>query len=960
MYFDDLTPSTGCREPRAWLKSSRPRLSLNGQWKFELWSDPADAPAVPDVREDCGELEIPGHWVLQGHDRPRYTNTAFPFPIDPPRTPDANPTGDHWRWFDLPDDWPAAGAVLRFDGVDSCFKVWLNGTEVGTAKGSRLPSEFDVGELLRPGRNLLTVRVHQWSSGSYLEDQDMWWLPGIFRDVTLLARPLIDDVFVHADYDHLTGSGRLLVETETGAVVRIPELGIEIAAGVPVTLPAVEPWSAEAPRLYDATVAVSGETVELRIGFRTVAMTDGLLTVNGRPLFFRGVNRHEHDERRGRALTVDAMRQDLVLMKQHNLNAVRTAHYPPHPAFLDLCDELGLWVIDECDLETHGFIYTDWRGNPADDPDWAPMMLDRMRRMVERDKNHPSVIVWSLANESHRGRNFGTLAGWTRERDPGRAVFYERDRSYEFSDFYSLMYTPLEDLEAIGTRTEDVPPETADDPALETRRRGLPFVLAEYAHAMGNGPGGLADYQRVLERYPRLQGGFVWEWIDHGLLLPGATDHVYGGDFGERVHGANFCIDGLLFPDRTPSPGLIEYKKVIEPVRITGTEPITIQNLRTFTALDDLEFVWSEEVDGVEVRAGQLEVPEVGPGESVEVRLDIRAPGDVVGERWLTVRAVLAKDEPWAEAGHEIAWAQFALPSAPPKDPSPVRVPVVHRAGDLVLGGGEFDRRTGRLMRLFGVPVDGPRLDLWRAPTDNDNGQGGRNAVVTEWRAAGLDRLLHRVDEVETGERELVVRTRVAPDGLGLGVRATYRWVALGDCLRLTVDVVPEGEWGGTAVTPRCGSWPRVGVRMAVPRILDNVRWYGGGPGEAYADSREAARVGRYVRTVDELQTPYVVPQENGSRIDVRWAELTDADGNGLRVAGSPSFQLTARRWTSEDLELARHRSDLSSRDHVYLNLDLAQHGLGSASCGPPATAQHALEVAPRTFGLLFRQLGGT
>jgi beta-galactosidase len=969
MYFDDLTPGTGCREPRAWLRSSRPRLSLNGRWKFELWSGPADAPPEPAIREDCGELEIPGHWVLQGHDRPRYTNTAFPFPIDPPRTPDANPTGDHWRWFDLPDDWPADGAVLRFDGVDSCFKVWLNGTEVGTAKGSRLPSEFDVGDLLRPGRNLLAVRVHQWSSGSYLEDQDMWWLPGIFRDVTLLARPLIDDVFVHADYDHLTGSGALLVKTEAGAVVRIPELGIETVAGVPVTIPAVEPWSAEAPRLYDVTVAVPGETVELRIGFRTVAMTDGLLTVNGRPLFFRGVNRHEHDERRGRALTVEAMRQDLVLMKQHNLNAVRTAHYPPHPAFLDLCDELGLWVIDECDLETHGFIYTDWRGNPADDPDWAPMMLDRMRRMVERDKNHPSVVVWSLANESHRGRNFGTLAGWTRQRDPGRAVFYERDRSYEFSDFYSLMYTPLEDLEAIGTRTEDVPPETADDPALETRRRGLPFILAEYAHAMGNGPGGLADYQRVLERYPRLQGGFVWEWIDHGLLLPGATDHVYGGDFGERVHGASFCIDGLLFPDRTPSPGLIEYKKVIEPVRITGPEPVTIHNLRTFTTLDDLEFVWSEEVDGVEVRAGRLEVPVVGPGESVEARLPIEpldratsepAPVGVAGERWMVVRAVLAKDEPWAAAGHEVAWAQFRLPGGPSKTPSPSRAPIVRQGNELVLGGGEFDARTGRLVRLFGRPVGGPQLDLWRAPTDNDNGQGGRNAVVTEWRAAGLDRLLHRVDDVEAGEHELVVRTRVAPDGLGLGVRATYRWVAGGDGLRLTVDVVPEGEWGGTAVTPRCGSWPRVGVRMAVPRSLDTVLWYGGGPGEAYADSREAARIGRYVRTVDELQTPYVVPQENGSRIDVRWAELTDADGNGLRVAGWPSFQLTARRWTSEDLELARHRSDLSSRDHIYLNLDLAQHGLGSASCGPPATAQHALEVAPRTFGLLFRQLGGT
>ncbi|MFG1910180.1 glycoside hydrolase family 2 TIM barrel-domain containing protein [Kribbella sp. NPDC048928] len=945
-YFEDLTPSTGTREPRAWLRSPRPRISLNGLWSFKLW-DSAPADVVP-VADDWGSIEVPGHWVLQGHDRPRYTNTAFPFPIDPPYAPDANPTGDHVRTFDVPGDWPLEGAVLRFEGVDSCFKLWVNGVEVGTAKGSRLPSEFTVGQLLRPGRNTVAVRVHQWSSGSYLEDQDMWWLPGIFRDVTLLARPLIEDVYVHASYDHLSGAGTLRVDTVPGAVIRVPELGIVTEPGTSLEVPTVEPWSAEAPRLYDATVEVPGETVELRIGFRTVVMVDGTFTANGRPLFFRGVNRHEHDERRGRALSVEAMRRDLVLMKQHNINAVRTAHYPPHPAFLDLCDELGLWVIDECDIETHGFIYTDWRDNPADDPAWAPMMLDRMRRMVERDKNHPSIVIWSLANESDRGRNFGSLAAWVRERDPSRAIFYERDRTYEFSDFYSLMYPPLEDLQAIGTRTEDVPAETEDEPALEARRRALPFILAEYAHAMGNGPGGLADYQRVLEHYPRLQGGFVWEWIDHGLLLPGATDHVYGGDFGERLHGTNFCIDGLLFPDRTPSPGLTEYKKVLEPVRITG--PLTIENHRTFTGLDDLEFLWSVAVDGLEVDSGRLEVPELPPGKSTQLPLPTTTSSSPV-ERVLTVRAVLAKDEAWAPAGHEVAWAQFVLEEAA-VEPAGVSQGVVETGDVLRLGGGEFDRRTGRLTRLYGQEVDGPQLDLWRAPTDNDNGQGGRNGVTQEWRAAGLDRLLHRVESVDVLDDALLVRTRVAPEGLGLAVRATYRWTACNDNLQLTVDVQPEGEWAGTAVTPRCGSWPRVGVRMTLPQALENVHWYGAGPGEAYADSREAARIGRYERTVDELQTPYVVPQENGSRVDVRWAELSDADGNGLRVTGAPHFQLTARRWTTEDLEAARHRSDLTPRDHIYLNLDLAQNGLGSASCGPPT--RDSLQVAPYKYTLNF------
>jgi beta-galactosidase len=324
-----------------------------------------------------------------------------------------------------------------------------------------------------------------------------------------------------------------------------------------------------------------------------------------------------------------------------------------------------------------------------------------------------------------------------------------------------------------------------------------------------------------------------------------------------------------------------------------------------------------------------------------------------VAERVLTVRAVLAKDEVWATAGHEVAWAQFVLdaPAAPTMPAGPV-----DERGDIVrLGGGEFDRTTGRLTRLFGQVVDGPVLDLWRAPTDNDNGQGGRNGVTQEWRAAGLDRLLHRVDGVEVVDDELVVRSRVAPEGLGVGVRTTYRWVGNEDGLQLTVDVEPEGEWGGTAVTPRCSSWPRVGVRMTLPEVLENVRWYGGGPGEAYADTRAAARIGLYTRTVDELQTPYVVPQENGARVDVRWAELTDAEGNGLRVIGAPHFQLTARRWTTEDLEGARHRSDLTPRDHIYLNLDLAQTGLGSASCGPAATTQHQLQVAPYTFTLHFR-----
>ncbi|MCQ4209553.1 glycoside hydrolase family 2 TIM barrel-domain containing protein, partial [Streptomyces longispororuber] len=670
-YWEDLTPGAGLRPPRvAPPPSDAARLDLGGTWSFRL-SPTADAPldflAGPAPADPAwSPLPVPSHWVLHGHGTPRYTNTAYPFPIDPPHVPDANPTGDHHRVFDLPAEWRRHGTVLRFDGVDSCFKVWLNGRELGMSKGSRLPSEFAAGTALRTGRNHLAVRVHRWSSGSYLEDQDMWWLPGVFRDVTLLERPAdgIDDFFVHAGYDHERRLGHLRIDTPLPARVSVPELGLHgHPAGEPVTLPGVAPWSAEQPRLYDADLTSAGERVRLRIGFRTVAVVDGRFTVNGRPVLLRGVNRHEHDPDHGRALTVDTMRADLLLMKQHHVNAVRTAHYPPHPAFLDLCDELGLWVVDECDIETHGFIHAAWEGNPVDDPRWRPMLMDRMRRMVERDKNHPSIVIWSLGNESHAGENLASLEAWTRDRDPSRPLHYERDRTYRHSDFYSLMYAPVADVDRIGRRAEDAPPETEGLPELEERRRGLPFLLCEYAHAMGNGPGSLEDYQEALERHPRCAGAFVWEWIDHGFRRTtedGREYFAYGGDFGDRPHGGTFCVDGLIRPDRTPSPGLAAYRRAVEPVRMAidlAAGRVSVRNRYDVRDLAHLRFLWTLEVDGVPGAQGELKTPDVAARDTGEIPVpDLPAVGG--GEAWLTVRAVLAADEPWAGAGHEIAWAQ--------------------------------------------------------------------------------------------------------------------------------------------------------------------------------------------------------------------------------------------------------------------------------------------------------------
>ncbi|MEV6481892.1 glycoside hydrolase family 2 TIM barrel-domain containing protein [Streptomyces sp. NPDC051576] len=956
-YYEDPGPGTGFEPARATARSNAPALSLNGNWRFRLRPTAADpAPGFDADWENWDEIPVPGHWQLHGHGSPAYTNVRYPFPVDPPHVPDENPTGEYRRAFDLPEHWlwPEQGArtLLRFEGVDSCFRVWLNGELLGHAAGSRLAHEFEVGRLLRPGRNTVAVRVHQWSAGSYLEDQDMWWLSGIFRDVTLLARPRasLDDHFVHAGYEHATGTGVLRVETSTPAVLSVPELGLHrVDPAGPHRVPGIQPWSAEEPRLYDAVLSTPGETVDLRIGFRSIAVEDGLLRVNGRRIVFRGVNRHEWHPEQGRALDRATMLRDVLLMKRHNINAVRTSHYPPHPDFLDLCDQYGLWVIDECDLETHGFEEVGWRGNPTDDPIWQEACLDRIERTVERDKNHPSILLWSLGNESGTGQNLEAMAAWCHTRDPERPVHYEGDWDSPYVDVYSRMYASHEEVEAIGRRAE----APASTPERDAHRRALPFIQCEYAHAMGNGPGGLTEYQDLFERYERLQGGFVWEWIDHGIprhAPDGTLYHAYGGDFGEPLHDGNFIADGLLFPDRTPSPGLVEYQKVIAPVRITAGRPgtVRIDNRYDFRSLAHLAFTWTVEQEGIPVAHGTLAVPETATGEYAEPALP-QLP-DTVGESWLTVRAVLAGDQPWAEAGHEVAWGQLPVtgrtPAVPDSTPGPA--PARPRRGGtaVALGPGRFDPASGLLLRLGELPVDGPRLDIWRAPTDNDRG-GQELAVARAWLAAGLDRMRHRTVAAEPEDGAYVVRTRVAPAATDLALLATYRWSGAEESLRLDLSVETEGDWGGLTL-------PRLGLRMTVPAVLDQVAWFGLGPGESYRDSRQAARIGRFALDVDALQTPYVMPQENGNRSDARWATFTDTSGHGLRVEGWPGFDFTARRWTAEDLDAARHTTDLKPRDRLYLTLDLAHQGIGSGSCGPAALPQHKLIPADALLTLHF------
>jgi beta-galactosidase len=997
-YLDDFSPGNGLRSrPRAWLSTDAPILSLNGDWKFR-WSPVAhgldDAAADPDY-DDSGwdTIPVPSHWVLPGtsakaqqgrYGRPIYTNVRYPFPIDPPHVPDENPTGDHRRTFELP-NWSSERVLLRFAGVESVYRVWLNGIEIGVGKGSRLVQEFDIADVVQPGRNVILVRVHQWSSMSYLEDQDQWWLPGIFRDVTLLSRPpgAVDDVWLRTDYAP-EGTGSIDPEVIASdrafpLVIKIAELGVEQRFAGPSDVGAfsvgqVEPWSAEVPRLYEAAVSSPGETLTLRLGFRRVEIDGDILSVNGTQVIFHGVNRHETHPVQGRVFDEQYARADMIKMKRAGINAIRTSHYPPQPRALDLADELGFWVVDECDYETHGFVECDWQGNPSDDPRWTEVCLDRMERTVERDKNHPSVIIWSLGNEAGTGRNLVHMADWARHRDSGRPIHYEGDHSCAYTDIYSRMYPNYLETEAIGAGSGFV--SYLNGPAEAERVRSKPFVMCEYAHAMGNGPGGLGIYDELIERYPRLHGGFVWEWRDHGLLTrtPDGTEfYGYGGDFGEVVHDGNFVMDGMLLPDGTPTPSLAEFTRVNQPVvfNLDGSL-VTIRNRYHTLSTEHLRFVAVKEVDGHSVAEAIVQIPAIQPGQQGAVALDEELVRPGAGETWLTLRAELAVPTVWADHGHEVAFGQFELTAPESISTLPIwpASPLLRPSEPVItLGPAQFDAYTGRLLRLYGINVDGPQLELWRGPTDNDrssargsyelgrpedtDGEGTPGPSSEQrWRDRGLDRLVHRLDQLFHDHDQLWAAVRVSAAGSNRFVDVTYHW-RLSDGLALLVNVVPSAGWDCT--------WPRVGVRFDLPQELRNASWFGTGPDESYPDTQLAARVGRFAADIDKLNVAYSRPQETGHRSDLRSLVISDGTSERLRVTTwpnrshhRPGFTLSA--YTPQQLDRARHPYELVAGNQVYLFIDEAVHGIGSRSCGVDVLPEHALWPSQRQFGFEFRQ----
>lgn len=987
--------------PSASVHSDAPRISLNGTWTFR-WSatgwlgEAAGTPGDADLDDsDWAPMAVPSHWVLPAdgpdagrYGSPIYTNVVYPIPLDPPHVPDHNPTGDYRRTVEVPTSWLESGrVVLRTDGIESHARIWINGHDAGTRTGSRLVHDLDITDLLVAGVNVIAMRVSQWSAQTYVEDQDQWWLPGIFRDVTLLHRPVgcLDDVWVRTAYDASDCSGTIELDVRADAAawpMRLvsSDLDLDITfadAGAvhPVVVRAARPWSDEDPHLQTVEIRASGEVVTLRTGFTSIDVRDGVLLANGRPLKLRGVNRHEIDSREGRVFDEDRARADLVLMKRHNVNAIRTAHYPPHPRLLDLADELGFWVMLECDFETHGFEIDEWRRNPSDDPAWLPDCLDRIERTVERDKNHPSIFSWSLGNEAGRGQNLEAMARWVNDRDPARLVHYEGDHQAAYTQIYSRMYPAFEEIHAFlapdGPIAVSHHAASRVDAEQAARARALPYIMCEYLHAMGTGAGNAAGYQAIVDAEPRIAGGFIWEWRDHGLrsrTAEGESFLAYGGDFGETVHDGNFIADGVVSSDGVPSSGLLDWAQVVAPVRAAWVDDaLVVTSLRQHTDTSDLELAWRLELDGELVESGVVDLGGLPPAAESQVA----TPSDLAsaitsvsnpsaGEAWLNVDVRQRSATTWAVAGHVIHRSQALVRPGPAPGPP---------GGHVGSGPARLRSDTGILTGLGAFPVREVGLSSWRPPTDNDNGHGaldyyeigpeetlgaggGRRgpSSAERWAAAGLDRLVRRTDRVITHDDGVEASAVWAPASFPWGIRSTQRWRGIdADTARLEIAVEPQGDWPGT--------WPRVGLHLELPVAGWTAEWFGLGPGESYPDLRAAVQVGRFHASLPELESDLVRPQESGHRSDLRWLRLSapeQAETLLVSVVDGPvGFSL--RQWSPGEMTGVGHPHELPTPTATHLVLDLAQHGIGSRSCGPDVRPEHALRPGRFSATIDFR-----
>ena len=971
-----------------------PGLSLDGTWRFELLPAPDAEPSG-----SWRDIDVPGCWTRQGtDDLPHYTNVQMPFEGEAPHVPEHNPTGLYEREFELPAEWAGKRVILHLGAAESVVVVTLNGRRVGVGKDSHLASEFDLGEYLREGTNTLRLMVVKWSDATFIEDQDQWWHGGLTRSVYLYAtEPVyLADVAVTAGLADDGTTGTLAIEAQVGGLRRSLEPGWTVAAqlvghhvsmaATPASfelpywatdpigrsvirrhelygpaglddfadrwaelqphlepartgsvklaaeVPSVEPWSSELPRLYelevtlrrpDATVA---DRTLIRIGFRSVEVRGRDLLINGERVLIRGVNRHDFDQHSGRVISRDSMRADLVAMKRHGFNAVRTSHYPNDPAFLDLTDELGLYVIDEADIESHAF-----QSTLCDDPRYLAQWVARVSRMVLRDRNHPSVYAWSLGNESGFGSNHEAAAAWVRRHEPSRPLHYEGAIRFDYtggasaSDFVCPMYPAISAIVEFA----------------ESGRQDRPLIMCEYSHAMGNGNGTLAEYWDAIESTPGLQGGYIWEWWDHGLVqeLPdGSTRWAYGGDFGDEPNDYDFVTDGLNWPDRTPKPAMREAQYLNAPVRVTEVDAdsgvATVINRLHFRDLGWLRGRWELSDDGATVAAGDMSLSSIGAGESGEAVLDgWQDPDPAAGERWLTFHFETVADEPWAPSGTEICWDQVPLEDAAPQ-------PDALDAADEPV---ELDSEGNLVHPLLATT---PALSLWRAATDNDRMAG----LQARWAEQGLAAPSPGAATVDVEGAVTRVSREVRFGGSVVTHRVVYTPLAGGG-----VHVEEEAE-----VPPELDDLPRVGTVLELRPGLAEAEWFGHGPHESYPDRRRASLVGRWSSPIDDLFVRYIWPQEAGGRSDVRWLELRDGAGEGARLEMAEPMQVSANRHGAADLDPAQHLEELTPRATTVVHIDAAHRGVGTATCGPDTIEAYLVRGGTYRWSWTLLPVGGS
>lgn len=940
--------------------------NLNGVWKFMFLDAPEYSPegffnSDFDVTK-MDDITVPGNWQLQGYGKMHYSDLWYNFPINPPYVPTENPTGIYKRTFFVEESYRDKKIIIRFCGVDSAYHLWINGKEVGYSKVARNESEFDITDIIRVGEeNDVTVRVYQWSDGTYLEDQDMWWESGIFRDVELIGVPKdgINDYKVIADLDDEYKNGIFKVEAflrttkEVNVTFELVDAGEntvftktvvakEGKACIDEVIADVNHWTAETPYLYKLfmTVEDDGQIVEVipqNVGFRNIRLNGETFLVNGVAIKFKGVNRHDYSPQNGRVVSREEIEKDIILMKQFNINAIRTSHYPNSYYLYDLCDEYGMYLIAETDLECHGFELTGDYKWITDDPSWELAYVSRMTRMIERDKNHPAIIFWSLGNESAFGCNFRKMTDVAHEMDPTRLVHYEGDFDVESADVYSTMYTWIENPKK---------PYLMKDIIEKSKK---PHIHCEYCHAMGNGPGNLKDYQDLVYAHDKLQGGFVWEWFDHGIesfTESGEKYYRYGGDFGDDPSNKDFCIDGLIMPDRTPSPGLYEYKKVIEPITTTAVDIqkgiINLLSRYDFANLDRFNLVYKVMEDDVILQTGFMAVP------SIEARAnkDITLPYDLSAIKvkpgahyYVNISYQLREDTSYASSGHELATAQFELPLY--KEGIVVRpegiLNVEKEHTTLHVKGAnfslDFNLVNGNLMNIVrdGMQVlsKGPRLTLWRAPISNDM------EIIDKLKKVYFLHLEHEVVmnidyHMEGNILKVEVDTINSTTNSAWHFKTKYVYTVCpsGDIL-IDVEGTPSGR-----VDLAPDMLPRIGVSMHLDKSMEHVRYFGMGPGENYADSKEAAQMGLYANTVDGLFTNYVIPQENGNHMGCKWVSMTNDRGMGLLASTEGDFNFSASWYEDKDLDDAKHTCDLVKRDYIVFNVDYKQNALGTNSCG--------------------------